>query len=103
MSKLNPNARCRRQPGADPRLLRAVRHAALAGLAMVVVWPAARGSSVWLGWLPLWLLGMPLIAWWALLRFPLPRLARRQPQARRLHRRPRRSAPVPDTAHGRPA
>jgi len=74
---------------ADPRLLRGARQLALAGLALVLVWPAARGSSVWLGWLPLWLVGMPMVAWWALLRCPLPlaaitRLRRRKGgQARR--------------------
>ena len=79
----------------DPRVLRCVRHAALAGLALVLVWPAMRGSSVWIGWLPLWLVAMPLTAWWALYRFRLPvalrqrrqRNARRErPQARRLSR-----------------
>ncbi|WP_414493319.1 hypothetical protein [Stenotrophomonas maltophilia] len=60
---------------ADPRLLRSVRQVALAGLALVLVWPAARGSNAWLGWLPMWLVGMPLVAWWALLRFPVPRLS----------------------------
>ncbi|HEL5040319.1 TPA: hypothetical protein UOA93_002104 [Stenotrophomonas maltophilia] len=60
---------------ADPRLLRSVQQLALAGMALVLVWPAARGSSAWLGWLPMWLVGMPLVAWWALLRFPLPRLS----------------------------
>jgi hypothetical protein len=75
------NARSVRRPAtervierADPRLLRSVRQVALAGLALVLVWPAARGSSAWLGWLPMWLVGMPLVAWWAL-RFPLPRLS----------------------------
>lgn len=67
---------------ADPRLLRGVRQLALAGLALVLVWPAARGSSAWLGWLPMWLIGMPLAAWWALLRFPLPHLSR-LPKVRR--------------------
>ncbi|MEN5156156.1 hypothetical protein [Stenotrophomonas muris] len=73
------NARSVRRPAtervierADPRLLRGVRQLALAGLALILVWPAARGSSAWLGWLPMWLVGMPLAAWWALLRFPLP-------------------------------
>lgn len=73
----------------DPRVLRGVRHLALAGLALVLVWPAARGRSPWLGWLPLWLLGMPLSAWWAVLRFPLPRWRTRRVQARRSR------APVP--------
>ncbi|MQP75900.1 hypothetical protein CQ393_08350 [Stenotrophomonas sp. MYb238] len=77
----------------DPRVLRCVRQAALAGLALVLVWPAMRGSSAWIGWLPLWLLGMPLSAWWALYRFRLPAAwrtrrqgagNRQRPQARRL-------------------
>lgn len=77
----------------DPRVLRVVRQVALAGLALVLVWPAARGHSQWLGWGPLWLLGMPMTAWWALYRFRLPRwqvrragagrTLRRGPQARR--------------------
>lgn len=83
----------RRASEAGPRpcrtVLRCVRHAALAGLALVLVWPAARGSNEWLGWLPLWLVGMPLAAWWAVLRFPVPRLSRRRPQARRVQRAPR--------------
>ncbi|WP_434026390.1 hypothetical protein [[Pseudomonas] boreopolis] len=81
----------------DPRVLRPVRQLALAGLALVMVWPAARGHALWLGWLPLWLVGMPCMAWWALYGFPLPRLGRtilraperrrRAPQARRWRRR----------------
>lgn len=78
----------------DPRLLRCVRHLALAGMAIVLVWPAARGSSEWVGWLPLWLLGMPLSAWWALQRFPLPRWTRRRVQARRRGPRTRRGTPA---------
>ena len=31
---------------------------------------AARGSSDWFGFLPLWLLGMPLAAWWSVSGFP---------------------------------
>ncbi|HFK2921013.1 hypothetical protein [Stenotrophomonas beteli] len=99
------NARSVRRPAtervierADPRLLRGVRQLALAGLALVLVWPAARGSSGWVGWLPMWLVGMPLAAWWALLRFPLPRLS-----WLRLVRRtggPARRRPVP-AARGR--
>ena len=79
----------------DPRVLRCVRQAALAGLALVLVWPAMRGSSAWIGWLPLWLVAMPLTAWWALHRFRLPvalrqrrqrNVRRERPQARRLPR-----------------
>ncbi|MFC0156154.1 hypothetical protein ACFFJ4_21975 [Xanthomonas dyei] len=65
----------------DPRVLRPVRQIALAGLALVLVWPAARGYSEWIGWLPLWLVGMPMLAWWSLHRFALPTLTR--PGARR--------------------
>jgi hypothetical protein len=86
----------------DPRVLRPVRQLVLAGLALVLVWPAARASSLWLGWLPLWLVGMPASAWWALHGFALPRLRRsvavaagkrrrRGPQARR-HGRPAAAA-----------
>ncbi|MBO9767149.1 MULTISPECIES: hypothetical protein [Xanthomonas] len=73
----------------DPRVLRPVRQLALAGLALVLVWPAARGSSEWIGWLPLWLVGMPMLAWWSLHRFALPSLAARG--ARRVA--PRRRGP----------
>ncbi|APO96368.1 hypothetical protein [Xanthomonas vesicatoria] len=73
----------------DPRVLRPVRQIALAGLALVLVWPAARGHSEWIGWLPLWLVGMPMLAWWSLHRFALPALAR--PGARRAL--PRRRGP----------
>jgi len=90
--------RSRQQP--DPHVVRTVRQVALAGLALVLVWPAARGYSQWIGWLPLWLVGMPLVAWWALYRFRLPAAwhrgngagkRRRGPQARRARRplRPR--------------
>jgi len=87
----------------DPRVLRWVRQATLAGLALVLVWPAMRGHNVWIGWLPMWLLGMPLTAWWALYRFRLPSAwrnrqhrpatGRQRAQARRL-RRPQRAAAV---------
>jgi prolyl oligopeptidase len=49
----------------------------------VLLIPAARGSSEWLGWLPLWLVGMPLAAWWSLRGFPLPAVAVRLPRRRR--------------------
>lgn len=46
--------------------------AALAvGLVLVAIVPAARGMSV-VGWLPMWLVGMPAVAWWALHGFALP-------------------------------
>ena len=78
----------------DPRLERVLRRIVLCGLLAVLLFPAARGANVWIGALPLWLLAMPLSAWWALHRFALPhwgneaqatahRRRRRAPQARR--------------------
>lgn len=60
----------------DPHLERALRRIVLVGLLAVLLLPAARGSSALFGWLPLWLLAMPLSAWWALHRFALPRWPR---------------------------
>ncbi|TBV69945.1 hypothetical protein [Pseudoxanthomonas winnipegensis] len=57
---------------ADPRLELTLRTIALTGLALVVLLPAARGSTEALGWTPLWLAGLPLVAWWSLHRFRLP-------------------------------
>ena len=57
---------------ADPQLERAVRLVLLTGLALVVLLPAARSHSEWLGWLPMWLVGMPAMALWSLHRFRLP-------------------------------
>jgi hypothetical protein len=90
-----PIARSSRSARAPhPGLRRLVLQALLAGLALVLVWPAARGYSEWLGWRPLWLLGMPLSAWWALHRFPLPlrplrrALARARPRVQARRRAP---------------
>lgn len=52
-----------------------LRQLVLLGALAVLLIPAARGSSALLGWLPLWLLGMPLAAWGGL------RLAAPRPQA----------------------
>jgi hypothetical protein len=77
---------------ADPRLDRVLRRLLAWGLLAVLLLPAARGHNAWLGWMPLWLLGMPATAWWALHRFRLPawpavarqrRRRRAEPQARR--------------------
>ena len=59
-------------PAVDPDLERPLRAVLILGAALVLALPAARGYSQWLGWLPLWLLGMPAMAWWALHRFRLP-------------------------------
>jgi len=69
-----------------------LRRALLGGLALVALFPAARGHSEWAGWAPLWLVGMPASALWALHRFqvawpPLRLPARRGPQAVRVARR----------------
>ena len=56
-----------------------LRHAVILGTLAVLLVPAARGSSEWLGWLPLWLVAMPLAAWWSLRGFPLPRRAQAVP------------------------
>ena len=60
-----------------------LRQAVILGTLAILLVPAARGSSEWLGWLPLWLVGMPLAAWWSLRRFPLPQLDMRMPRRRR--------------------
>lgn len=57
---------------ADPHLDVALRHAIAIGAVLVLLLPAARGMHATIGWLPLWLLAMPLVAWWALHRFALP-------------------------------
>ena len=56
----------------DPGLEGLLRHAVAIGAAIVVLLPAARGFSPTFGWMPLWLLAMPVCAWWALHRFRLP-------------------------------
>lgn len=71
----------------DPRLRRALWQLLWLGAVLVLLFPAARGHHAWLGWLPLWLLGMPLSALWALHRFRLPRLPLPMPAARSRRRR----------------
>ena len=78
----------------DPRPERILRTAVILGALAVLLLPAARGISDWFGFLPLWLLGMPLAAWWSVSGFPLPRVAaalprRRRAQARRVTMRMR--------------
>ena len=61
-----------------------LRHAVILGTLAVLLIPAARGSNAWFGWLPLWLVGMPLAAWWSLRGFPLPQMTMaRMPRRRR--------------------
>lgn len=79
-----------------------LRHAVSLGTLAVLLVPAARGSTALLGWLPLWLVGMPLAAWWSLRRFRVPRLAMSLPRRRRVQalRRTgrRRAQPLPRAA-----
>ena len=75
-----------------------LRQAVILGTVAVLLVPAARGSSDWLGWLPLWLVGMPLAAWWSLRRFPLPEVALRLPRRRREQARRRSARRVPMAA-----
>ncbi|KRG70399.1 hypothetical protein [Pseudoxanthomonas dokdonensis] len=70
-----PTAHARPADHPYPQLERWLRRAVVSGLALVLLLPLARGHSQWLGWAPLWLVGMPLSAWWALHRFRLPALA----------------------------
>ena len=61
-----------------------LRHAVILGTLAILFIPAARGGSEWFGWLPLWLVGMPLSAWWSLRGFPLPQMTMaRMPRRRR--------------------
>ncbi|NDK39862.1 hypothetical protein DT603_13545 [Pseudoxanthomonas gei] len=77
----------------DPQLERALRIALVAGLLLIVLLPMARGSSAWLGWMPMWLAGMPAVALWSLHRFRLPwPRARAGAAARGLPRRRRSGA-----------
>lgn len=71
----------------DPQIERALRLAVLGGLVLVMLLPAARGQSEWLGWLPMWLVGMPAVGWWSLHRFRLPM---RKDPARESAKSPRR-------------
>ena len=82
----------------DPQLERSLRLALATGLVLVAVLPMARASSEWLGWLPLWLVGMPLAAWWSLRGFPLPEVAVRLPRRRRVQAARRSARRVPQQA-----
>lgn len=70
----------------SPALARALRGLLLFGAVLSLLFPAT--SSEWLGALPLWLVGMPASALWALHRCPLPRFASvaRTPKAGRRRR-----------------
>jgi hypothetical protein len=94
----------RRARTADPRLTVApavcdgLLLLAVLGAALVLLVPAARAHWAWLGWGPLWLVGMPLAAWWVAAGLPRPawppRARRRGPQARRVVMLRPRSGPA---------
>ena len=56
----------------DPRLEEVLRASVAVGGVLVLLWPGASGTHSTIGWMPLWLVGMPLVAWWAAHRFRLP-------------------------------
>lgn len=73
----------------DPRLEDLLRGAVALGAVLTLSLPGALGYSATIGWLPLWLLGMPLASWWALHRFALPSaLPRRASEPARRRRSP---------------
>ena len=88
----------------EVRLEEVLRYVVAVGAVLVVLLPDARGSSELIGWLPLWLLGMPSVAWWAVHRSSReghpPRRGvsgvRRHPHPqarRRIRGQPRRAVP----------
>ena len=98
---MHPAAR-HAEPVAHDTLEAALRAAVAFGLFAVLLLPAGRGYSQAVGWLPLWLLAMPLSAWWALHGFALPRWSRREGAG--VVARPRRRAPQARRRRGeRPA
>lgn len=81
----------------------ALRYALAIGTLLVLMLPAARGSQSAIGWLPMWLVAMPAMAWWALHRFRLPSWRRVAPaEAGQAVRRRRRGA-VQARRRARPA
>lgn len=69
------------------RLEARLRQLVVLGITAVLLIPAARGSTALFGWLPLWLIGMPLAAWWGLHRFRHPQIALAWPRRRRVQAR----------------
>ena len=89
MPRLMPPAHA--LPAVVPGLGLALRHWLLLGAAAVLLWPAARGASDWLGSLPFWLVLAPLAALATLYRHALvaawrAHLVRATPRRRRRSR-----------------
>ena len=93
-AKRMPSTRDAATAGFDPRLVQCLLGALFLGAIAVLSLPAARAESAALGWMPLWLLGMPLASLAALvatrasglLRLPRRRMLDSSPAMRR--RRP---------------
>ena len=81
-----------RHVAPDPRVDEALRLLMAVGAVLVLLLPDARGSAVSVGWLPMWLLGMPLVALWAIRGFPL-RWGGRKPAAPAIRARRRGTTP----------
>lgn len=54
------------QPSSHDPLQRRVLQAVMAGTAAVVLLPFAQADTASFGWLPLWLVGLPIASWMAL-------------------------------------
>ncbi|BAV96165.1 hypothetical protein [Lysobacter enzymogenes] len=80
-----------------------LRYAVAVGALLVLMLPAARGSHAAIGWLPLWLVGMPALAWWALHRFRLPSWRRDEVAADAAPARRRRRGAMQARRRVRPA
>ena len=72
MSRLHAQSPRSAAVAVDPRLEELLRGAVAVGGVLVLLWPGAGDTHAAIGWLPLWLVGMPLAAWWAAHRFRLP-------------------------------
>ena len=65
-------SRLRPEADADPRIEATLRYVIAIGVVLVLLLPGARGMHATIGWLPLWLVAMPMTACWALRRFARP-------------------------------
>ncbi|ALN59881.1 hypothetical protein GLE_4540 [Lysobacter enzymogenes] len=81
----------------------ALGYATAVGALLVLMLTAARGSHALIGWLPLWLVGMPALAWWALNRFRLPAWGEAQEPAAAQPARRRRRGSIQARRRNRPA
>jgi len=73
---MTPDTRRRDDVRPDPRLLQALSGALFLGMIAMLSLPAARADNVFVGWMPLWLVGMPLAALLAVFATRFVRTAR---------------------------